>query len=144
MDDRHARHRRADADRRRRPVDGFRTSSSRRFVRLVDDAVAALPKSLLALLDSIAIVVEDVPPAPSPSDGRGLTSAYEIAARDAPPSSAVDGLAAADRIVLYRRPLEARAASADDLTALVQAAVVTDLADHLGLTDDDLDELGWD
>jgi predicted Zn-dependent protease with MMP-like domain len=93
MDDRHARHRRADADRRRRPVDGFRTSSSRRFVRLVDDAVAALPKRLLALLDSIAIVVEDVPPAPSPSD---------------------------------------------------QAAVVTDLADHLGLTDDDLDELGWD
>lgn len=111
----------------------------------MDDAVAALPTRLRALLDSVVVVVEDVPPPSPPSpDERGLVSAYEVPRRAVSPTRATDDLAAADRIVLYRRPLEARASSADDLTGLVQAAVVSELADHLGLSDDDLDALGWD
>ena len=43
MRDRHARHRRRDVDRHRRPVDGARTRSVERFARLVDDAVGDLP-----------------------------------------------------------------------------------------------------
>jgi hypothetical protein len=62
--DRHARFRRAVVDGRRRPVDGFRTASARRFDRLVDEVVATLPPDLLAHLDDVRVAVEEVPGAP--------------------------------------------------------------------------------
>jgi predicted Zn-dependent protease with MMP-like domain len=141
VDDRHARYRRTDADRRRRPVEGFRASSTARFDRLVDDAIATLPRDLLAYLDNVQVTVEDIPPADPMGDGEqlllGLYQGVPRTERDR------DAAQLPDRITLFRRPLEARAQDKRDLADLVQETVVHELAHHFGIDDDRLDELGW-
>lgn len=140
MRDRHARARRSTPDRRRRPVDGFRTLTPGRFERLVDDALASLPPPLLAYLDNVELVVEDVPPPDVLGEGDelllGLYQGVPLTERD-------DAAALPDRIALYRRPIEARASDRHELAALVREVVVHELAHHFGIDDDRLDELGW-
>ena len=141
MDDRHARHRRADSDPRRRPVDGFRAVSLERFERLVDDAVSSLPPDLLGYLDNVQLTVEDVPP-PNPA-GRGdevLLGLYE----GIPRTERELGMAfLPDRITLFRRPLEAQARNRGELAHVVRETVVHEIAHHFRIDDDRLDELGW-
>jgi predicted Zn-dependent protease with MMP-like domain len=134
--DRHARFRRADADRRRRPVDGSRASSGRRFARLVDDALASLPPGLLAYLGQVQLHVEDVPPVDE-ADEVVLVS-YTRAG--APQVGALDAI---DQLTIYRRPLEARARDRLELLELLREVIVHEVADRHGLDDDQLDELGW-
>lgn len=43
-------------------MDGFRAGDVARFERLVDDAVGSPPRDLLAYLDNVQLIVEDVPP----------------------------------------------------------------------------------
>ncbi|HEX2027720.1 MAG TPA: metallopeptidase family protein [Nitriliruptorales bacterium] len=141
MDDRHARHRRADADRRRRPSDGFRVADRGRFGRLVDAALDDLPRGLLSYVENVQIVVEDMPPADVL--GRGdevLLGLYQGVPRT---DRAGDPAVLPDRITLYRRPIEARVANKEELAALVREVVVHELAHHFGIDDDRLDELGW-
>lgn len=138
VDDRHARHRRTDADRRRRPVDGYRTTGTIRFQRLVSEAVTSLPRGLLAYLADVQVAVEDIPPDPVGSDEQLVLSRYHPG-RTAGPGAA----APVDRLTVYRRPLEARALDRLDLVHLVQDTIVQELAQRFALDDDRLDELGW-
>ena len=141
-DERHARRRRADVDRRRRPVDGFRATDRRRFERLVEDALAELPESLLEHLDNVQLTVEDVPP-PDPV-GTGSDEILLGLYQGVPKTERGWGDAALpDRITLFRRPLEARATSKAELAELVRETVVHEVAHHFGIDDDRLDELGW-
>ncbi len=141
MDDRHARYRCSDANRRRRPVEGFRASGSARFDRLVNDAIATLPRELLAYLDNVEVAVEDVPPA-DPT-GAGEQVVLGLYAQAVPRQREPAAGHRPDRITLFRRPLEARAHDKRDLADLVQETVVQELAQHFGIDDDRLDELGW-
>lgn len=141
MDDRHARLWRVDADRRRRPDGGFRLSNLSRFERLVDDALASLPPDLLAYVQNVQIVVQDVPPADVL--GRGdevLLGLYQGVPRTA---RAGDPPVLPDRITLYRRPIEARASNRAELAELVREVVVHELAHYFGIDDERLEELGW-
>jgi predicted Zn-dependent protease with MMP-like domain len=141
MDDRHARHRRSDADRRRRPVDGFRARDLRRFERLVDDAVGSLPGELLDYLDNVQITIEDVPPADPMGEGDELLlGLYQGIPRT---ERELGGGWLPDRITLFRRPLEARARTKRELADIVRETVVHEIAHHFGIDDDRLDELGW-
>ena len=141
MDDRHARHRRAAPDPRRRPVDGFHATSRKRFERLVDDALSSLPPELLGYLDNVQLTVEDVPP-PDPAGGGDevLLGLYE----GVPRTERELGVAfLPDRITLFRRPLEAQVRNRRELADAVRETVVHEIAHHLGIDDDRLDELGW-
>ena len=140
-DDRHGRHRRADPDRRRRPVDGFRVRDLRRFQRLVEDAIAGLPAGLLVHLDGVQLAVTDLPPPDGPG---GRADEVALGVYEAAPVRGGGRTPRPDRVTLYRRPLEARATSRPDLADLIRDTVVHELADHLGIDDDRLDELGWD
>ncbi len=141
MDDRHARHRRTEADRRRRPVDGFRAHSLDHFHRLVDDAVDSLPDDLLGYLDNVQITVEDVPPADPVGEGEELLLGLY---QGVPRPEREHGMAELpDRITLFRRPLELRARNRHELAELVRDTVVHEIAHHFGIDDDRLDELGW-
>jgi predicted Zn-dependent protease with MMP-like domain len=139
--DRHARHRRPDPDRRRRPVDGARALGSARFARLVDDAVSSLPREFVPYLENVQITVSDVPP-PDPL-GTGdevLLGLYQ----GVPRTEREHGAALLpDRITLFRRPLEARARNLRDLEDLVRHTLIHEVAHHFGIDDDRLDELGW-
>lgn len=136
MPDRHARHRRSPADRRRRPVDGYRTASADRFDHLVDDAIGALPEPLRRYLDDVEVAVAEVP----------TVAAEEVALasmRSLRGPRARRRTTASARLTLFRRPLEARAVSRADLLDLIQLVVVDQLAEHFGIDDDRLDDLGW-
>lgn len=49
-----------------------------------------------------------------------------------------------DRIILYRRNIEAEATSRSDLTEIVRRTVIHEIAHHFGIDDERLEELGWD
>ncbi|MDX1658064.1 MAG: metallopeptidase family protein [Nitriliruptorales bacterium] len=135
MRDRHRRHRTTPVDRHRRPVDGYRARSRDRFDRIADDAMAAVPPGLLAQVDNLAIVVEDVPDA-----GEGvLLGLYE----GVPRPERFEAPLLPDRITLFRRPLELRARTKDELVRVVADTIVHEIAHHFGIDDDRLDELGW-
>jgi predicted Zn-dependent protease with MMP-like domain len=95
------------------------------FDDLVLDAVEHLEDDWGRELAAVEFAVEDVPPAGAlPSDGVGripLARLLPATARTPP------------RIVVYRRPLEARAADRDDLADLVHDIVVEQVAELLGM-----------
>ncbi len=128
--DRHGRAPRADNDRRRRPADGFRLHDGRRFSRLVQEVLPTLPARLIEALADAQVVVDDVPPA-----GAGDVPLARFDPGSSPP-----------RLTVYRRPLESRALSREELGELVRAAVGREVARALGLADDlgdDWDDPEW-
>jgi predicted Zn-dependent protease with MMP-like domain len=104
-------------------------SRAERFDDLVLDAVERLERRWADQLSGVEFAVEEVPPAdaeewsaePVPL-GRLLPASGELPAR----------------IVLYRRPLEARAAPSE-LAALVHDVVVEEVAELLGLEPEAVD-----
>ena len=140
MDERHARHRHRLSDPRRRPVDGYRAAHPVRFDRLVRDALRTLPVPLLDHLQQVEVQVADVPP-PDPF-GTG-EDAVVLATYHVPAAGALPPRAVRDRLVLYRRPLEARCRSKPELLSLVREVVVHEVAHYLGIDDEGLEELGW-
>jgi predicted Zn-dependent protease with MMP-like domain len=138
-DDRHGRTRRADADRRRRPVDGYRLRDRRRFERLVVDTMGTLPEELMVHLDGTQLVIEDLPPASEHGEGEVPLGTYRGPDAELGP----DRRPLPQRVTVYRRPIEARATSRAEVVELVRLTVLHEVAHHLGIDDDRLDELGW-
>lgn len=107
----------------------YRTRAER-FDDLVLDAVEELERRWARQLDGTEFAVEDVPPSgPAPWEHGGVPLGRYF------PADA--GLPA--RIVVYRRPLEARAADALDLADLVHDVVVEQVAHLLGRAPEDVD-----
>ena len=142
MDDRHARHRRRPADPRRRPIEGYRPTGALRFDRVVGDALRSLPAPLLEHLQRVEVHLTDLPPTTTAGGADQVPlGRYETA--DTARWRRRAAHRSTDRLVLYRRPLEARARSRVELVALVREVVVHEVAHHLGIDDDGIDELGW-
>jgi predicted Zn-dependent protease with MMP-like domain len=114
------------------------------FERLVDRALATIPMPYRASLDEVAIVIED-----EPSDDQLLENGlalddtlyglYEGVPRT---EWAADEAIVPNRITLFRLPLEEDYPDPRDLAEEVRITVVHELAHHLGIDDDRLDELG--
>ncbi len=100
-------------------------SRAAQFDDLVLDAVERVSRRWGSALLEVEVAVEDVPPAAA--DEVSLSRA-EPATADRPP-----------RIVVHRRPVEARAAGARAREDLVHDAVVDAVADLLGISPDDVD-----
>lgn len=99
-------------------------SRSQRFDDLVLDAVERLERRWEARLSEVEFAVEDVPPADPPewAPEPVLLGQAFARTREHPP-----------RIVVYRRPVEARAGEEQELAALVHDVVVEQVAQLLGL-----------
>lgn len=138
MIERHGRYRRRPVDRRRRPIDGFRTTTSQSFQRIVHSAVMSLPKELLQQLNNVQISIVDLPP--PEFDNELLLGLYEGVPRT---ERDIANPLLPDHITIFRRPHELRAASRHDLWHLVRDTVVHEVAHHFGIDDDRLEELGW-
>lgn len=107
----------------------YRTRAER-FDDLVLDAVELLERRWSRQLDGTEFAVEDVPPSdPAPWEHGGVPLGRYF------PADA--GLPA--RIVLYRRPVEARATDPHDLAELVRDVVVEQVAHMLGRSPEDID-----
>lgn len=116
-----------------------------RFDDLVLDAVEHLEHRWGAQLEGVEFAVEDVPPVPADGVYDGDVVADETAGgavplgRLLPAGVDATGAATAPRVVVYRRPLEARAADRLDLSDLVHDVVVDQVARLLGLDPDEID-----
>jgi predicted Zn-dependent protease with MMP-like domain len=132
--------------RRRRTArsDRLRRRADDRFERLVERALDAIPQPFRAALDEVAIVIEeDVTPEQlgvsglEPDDA--LYGLYEGVPRTA---WGADMAPFPNKISLFRRPLEEDFPDPDELADEIRVTVVHELAHHLGIDDDRLDELG--
>jgi predicted Zn-dependent protease with MMP-like domain len=114
------------------------------FERLVARALAGIPAPFREALAEVAIVIDDEP---SPRQRREndlaedemLYGLYEGVPRT---EYGADWSGVPNRITLFRLPLEEDFADPADLADEVRITVIHELAHHLGIDDDRLDELG--
>lgn len=107
-------------------------SRAQRFDDLVLDAVERLERSWSHELDAVEFAVEEVPPVSllsAPATGDEVALGRSFPARGGHPA----------RIVVYRRPVEARAPEEPERAVLVHDVVVEQVADLLGLTPEQVD-----
>lgn len=104
---------------------------AQRFDDLVRDEVRRLGQRWSRELTGVEFAVEDVPPVQPWADGSDPIPLSQTlpAGNDSPP-----------RIVVYRRPVEARGGGDDrDLTRLIRDVIVEEVADLLGLSPESVD-----
>ncbi|MEA2519926.1 MAG: hypothetical protein QOF49_2006 [Chloroflexota bacterium] len=115
------------------------------FERLVERALAGIPAPFRDALAEIAVVIDDEPTGAQRrenelADGDTLYGLYEGVPRT---EYAADWSAAPNRITLFRLALEEDFADPLELAEEVRITVIHELAHHLGIDDDRLDELGF-
>jgi predicted Zn-dependent protease with MMP-like domain len=116
----------------------------RAFEQLVDRALAAIPDPYRQALREVAVLVEDEPSPDQLRDngiepGDTMYGLYEGVPRT---DYGADWAASPNRITLFRLPLQEDFADPRGLEAEVRLTVLHELAHHLGIDDDRLDELG--
>jgi predicted Zn-dependent protease with MMP-like domain len=105
-------------------------SRAERFDELVSEAVQRLERRWSTQLEEVEFAVADVPPPDSESwSAEPVPLARLIAASSATPP----------RIVVYRRPLEARASDRTELGALIHEVLVEEVATLLGIEPENVD-----
>ncbi|QWC85955.1 metallopeptidase family protein [Nocardioidaceae bacterium] len=111
--------------------------SRERFEQLVADALDTLPAELAAMIDNVAVLVEDEPPADDPDllglyVGNALTDRGDTYTFQPP-----------DVVLVYRGPTLRYCEDEEHVAEEIRVTVVHELAHHLGIDDDRLHELGW-
>ena len=115
------------------------------FEKLVAEAFDRLPQVFLERLENVAVVVEDWP---DPATMRALrvSSPYQLLGfyHGVPQTVRTKdyGLVPPDRISIYRRPIEVRCRTVEELRQLVERVLLHEIAHHFGISDDRLDEIG--
>ena len=114
------------------------------FYELVERALEGLPPELSALLDNVAIVVDEWPDystplvADDPKDTLyGLYEGVPLTERGWGYSGVLP-----DKITIFRGPLE-RDFEPDELEEQVRITVVHEIAHYFGFDEDRLEELGY-
>ena len=112
--------------------------SVKRFEQLVAEALDGVPAELAALMDNVAVFVEDEPP-PDDPDLLGWYDGIPLTERDWGYGGVLP-----DRIVIFRGPTLRLCETEQDVVAEVHVTVVHEIAHHFGIDDDRLHELGYD
>jgi predicted Zn-dependent protease with MMP-like domain len=123
-----------------------RCTHHRPFSELVDVALAAIPEPFASALGEVAVVIADEPTRDQITEnglepGDALYGLYEGVPRT---EWGADWAIVPSRITLFRLPLEEDFADPDDLADEVWITVIHELAHHLGIDDERLEELGVD
>lgn len=114
------------------------------FERLVDRALAGIPAPYDEALREVAILIEDEPSPRQKAENDiepwdSMYGLYEGVPRN---EYGADWSATPNRITLFRLPLEEDFPDPAELEEEVRMTVLHELAHHLGIDDDRLDELG--
>jgi predicted Zn-dependent protease with MMP-like domain len=108
------------------------------FESAVDEALEALPEWVLEVLDNLHVVVEERP-SPEQGDVLGLYEGVSLPERAADYWGVLP-----DRIIVYRLPHLEMGLDDAGLRAEIRKTVLHEIAHHLGIEEDRLEELGWD
>lgn len=119
----------------------------RRFIRLVQQALADLPSPYCDWLENIDVVVERRPrmrqlrEAGLGPDGElfGLYEGVPLIER-----TSQYGMVLPDKISIFQEPLEREFAQVSELIEEVRRTVLHELAHHFGTSDEELERLGLD
>ena len=114
------------------------------FTDLVDRAIATIPSPFREALVEVAIVIDDWPTDDQLLDNGlslddDLYGLYEGVPRT---EWQADWLMVPNRITLFRMPLQEDFPDPDALADEVRITVIHELAHHMGIDDDRLEELG--
>jgi predicted Zn-dependent protease with MMP-like domain len=101
------------------------------------EAVARLEPRWEAELSGVEFAVQEVPDADTIGEDEGVPLARIV--RGSPDTSDPGNPASTPRIVLFRRPLLARAEDEDELSELIFDVVVEELAEILGVDPEVID-----
>ncbi len=107
------------------------------------DALDAIPDELFALMDNVAVLVEDWPSDEQRGHHESLFGLYEgtdLTERSLLNYSGV----MPDRITIFRLPLCQACDTEEDLYEEILVTVIHEVAHHFGISDERLEELGWD
>ncbi len=113
-----------------------------RFARVVGEALDGIPEPFRSKLANVAIVVEDEPDERQRHENEragDLLGLYEGVPQTA--RGYGDPLLP-DRITIFRRAIERMTASPARQRKIICDTVIHEVAHHLGISDDRLDELG--
>jgi predicted Zn-dependent protease with MMP-like domain len=115
------------------------------FERLVAQALDDLPPEIHEQLDNVDVLVEDwADPVTLRKAGVRhpvqLLGFYHGVPRTKRTHSY--GLVLPDKITIYRRPIEIRSRTADEMRATVRRVVRHEIAHHFGISDERLREIG--
>lgn len=121
-----------------------RPARHRPFVAIVESVLARIPAPFDRALEEVAIVIEDEP---SPDQRRESDLAPDetlYGLYDGVPRTewAADLAAVPNKISLFRLPLEEDYPDPAELAAEIRLTILHELAHHLGIDDERLDELG--
>ena len=111
--------------------------SAESFDELVTEELDALSDEIVERLDNVIFVVEDI----SPENDMGLLGVYDGIALTERSQYGFGELP--DRIVLFRLALLDACANMEELREQVHITLVHEIAHFYGLTDEELEELGW-
>ena len=109
-----------------------------RFEELVSEALDSVPGELAALMDNVAVFVEEEPP-PEDPELLGWYGGTPLTERDWSYGGVLP-----DRIVVFRGPTLRMCSSEEEVVDEVHVTVVHEIAHHFGIDDDRLHELGYD
>ena len=116
------------------------------FEQLVEEALEALPPEFQALLEDVAIVIEDVPDRDQAAQGDADEDGWLYGLYEGVPATewGADMVPFPNKISLFRIPLETDFPDPAELEDEVRRTVVHELAHHAGISDERLHELGYD
>jgi predicted Zn-dependent protease with MMP-like domain len=105
------------------------------FERLVEQAMAGVPEPFASALDEVAVIVEERSPADRPNLyglywGVPLTYGDRVGFFPA-------------RIAVYMHPLMDNCVTPEELVEEIRITVLHELGHHLGMDEDQLEELGY-
>lgn len=115
----------------------------RQFEALVADALDAIPPDLGELMENVVVVVEDWPTEEQVEEHGDLFGLYEGTELTARSPLSYSGVMP-DRITIFRGPLCLAFDDRDDLVEEILVTVVHEIAHHFGISDERLEELGWE
>jgi predicted Zn-dependent protease with MMP-like domain len=114
---------------------GMVTMSVEQFEELVADALDGLPAELGAMMENVAVVVDDLSPS-----GRllGLYEGVPLTRRGNHYSASVP-----DRITIYMATICGACQTTHEVVGMVRKTVIHEVGHHFGIDDQRLKELGW-
>ena len=117
-----------------------------RFEQLVDRALAGIPMPFAGALDEVAIVIADEPSRDQRRENQLGPDETLYGLYDGTPKTAwgADDVPFPNTITIFRLPLEEDFPDPDDLAEEIEITVIHELAHHLGIDEDRLEQLGYD
>lgn len=122
----------------------MRSVSRERFERLVEEALATIPRRFRAAMRNLAVVVEDAPPEDllrdmeiePPDTLLGLYQGVPL-----PERSWNFGNALPDRITIFQRPIEEQCEIEADMVAAIGETLIHEVGHYFGLSEQEIEEI---